>query len=100
MNELFRLAAESMLRIYGSDAVLLRQDSVRETIRISPLFDAKIRLENSSSRMETPDANVIISGSSTAPKVQNDRLLRQEKIWGILSVNEICPGIYELELRG
>lgn len=99
MNELFRLAAESMLKIYGSDAVLLHQDSSRENIRISPLFNAKLQREDSSSRVITADSNVVISGCAENPVPQSDRLLLKEKEWSILSVNELCPGIFELELK-
>ena len=99
MNELFRLAAESMLKIYGSEAVLLHPDSSRENIRISPLFSAKLRREESTSRVLSADANVVISGCVKTPVPQSDRLLRKEKDWCILSVKELCPGIFELELK-
>ena len=99
MNELFRLAAESMLKIYGTDAVLLHSYLPDEKIRISPLFDAKLRREKSSSGTLESDANVVISGCSSVPVPQSDRLLRKEKEWVILSVNELCPGVFELELK-
>ena len=99
MNELFRLAAESMLQIYGTDAVLIHPHIPDEKIRISPLFHARLRREKSSSGTLESDANVIISGCSSAPVPQLDRLLRKEKEWVVLSVNEICPGVFELELK-
>lgn len=99
MNELFRLAAESMLQVYGTDAVLIHPHIPEETIRISPLFHARLRREKSSSGTLEADANVIISGCSSAPVPQMDRLLRKEKKWVILSVNEICSGVFELELK-
>lgn len=98
MNELFRLAAESMLQVYGQDAILRHKHAPEETIRVSPLFRSKIRRENSPSRTCEADANVIISGCSV-PEPQSDRLLRNGSEWVILTVNEICPGIFELELK-
>lgn len=99
MNELFHLAANSMLQIYGSDATLLKQNSSNEKIRISPLFHAKLYREQSTSRTETSDANIIISGCSEPPIPLSDRILRNDQEWMILSINEICSGIYELELK-
>ena len=99
MNELFRLAADSMLQIYGTDAVLIHPYSTDEKIRVSPLFSSKLRRESSSAGRLEADANVIISGCSSEPVPQSDRLFRNEKEWHILSVKEICSGIFELELK-
>lgn len=99
MNELFRLAAESMLQIYGRDAILLHAHNPEEKIRVSPLFHARIHREDSTSRTSEADANVIISGCSGEPLPQSDRFLLNDAEWVILSVNEICPGIFELELK-
>jgi hypothetical protein len=99
MNELFRLAAESMLQLYGSDAVLIHPQFSEEKIRISPLFHSRLRRENSTSRILEADANVIVSGCSTVPVPQSDRILRNGSQWTILTVHEICSGIFELELK-
>lgn len=99
MNELFRLAAESMLQVYGRNALLLHPHDPEETIRVSPLFRAKIHREDSPSKTCQADANVIISGCAAAPVPQQDRFLVNETEWVILSVNEICPGVFELELK-
>ena len=99
MNHLFRLAAESMLKVYGREAVLIHRIGAGEPIRVSPLFSAKIRRDDSSSRQLNVDANVIISGNQTIPDVNRDQLQINEKLWTILTAKEICPGIYELELK-
>ena len=99
MKELFRLAADSLLKTYGSEAVLIRHSMQRETVRVSPLFSAKIRREKSASKLLQVDANVIISGCLTLPDVQHDRIQIEEKIWMILTAKEICSGIFELELK-
>ena len=99
MNELFRLAADSLLKTYGSEAVLFRHSLQSERVTVSPLFSAKIRREESVSKLLSADANVIISGCSSIPDVQHDRIRIKEKMWTILTAKEICPGIFELELK-
>ena len=99
MNELFTRAAESMLQVYGTDAVLVHPCSDEENIRISPLFSAKLRRENSGSGHPESEANVIINGCAASPVPQSDRLKRNGTFWNILSVKEICPGVFELELK-
>ena len=99
MNELFRFAAESMLKLSGTDAKLKKRHGAAETIRISPLFNAKIRREDSGAGTTTADANIVVSGCSDAPLPGGDAVLRNGVEWSILSVNEICPGIFELELK-
>ena len=99
MNELFSLAAESMLQVYGSDAVMIHPYSDNETVRISPLFSAKLRRESSVSGNLAAEANVIISGCSSEPVPQKDKLHRNGVEWIILTVKEICPGVFELELK-
>ena len=88
-----------MLNIYGTDSVLIRRDSSREKIRISPLFQSKIRREKSCSGRLDIDANVIISGIESEPVPQSDRIFHRKKEWHILSVHEICNGVFELELK-
>ena len=100
MNELFALAAESMLKVYGTDAVLVHTCSDEETIRVSPLFSSKLRRESSGTGNPESEASVILNGCSAVPVPQSDRLRRCGKVWNILSVKEICPGVFELELKG
>ena len=98
MDKLFRLAAESMLGIYGKDGSLLRCGMESEPVRISPLFSSRIARENGGTKIES-DGNVILSGCRGIPHVHQDRLLAWDQEWSILSVSEICDGIYELELK-
>ena len=99
MNELFRFAAESMLNLFGTDAKLKRRFGPEETIRASPLFNAKTCREDSGSGALSADANIVVSGCSDAPLPGNDSLVNGTLEWSILSANEICPGIFELELK-
>ena len=99
MNELFRFAAESMLKIYGTDAKLKRRNGTLQAIRVSPLFNAKLRREDSGSGTLTSDANIIVSGCTDAPLPGNDVVVRNGQEWNILSANGICPRIFELELK-
>ena len=100
MNDLFILAAESMLKVYGTDAVLVHPYSDEEIIRVSPLFSSKLRREISGSGNPESEASVIINSCTASPVPQSDRLRRSGKFWNILSVQEICPGVFELELKG
>lgn len=97
MNDLFRMAAESMLQIYGTGACLLKGDTRKENVQISPLFSSKIYKEDHGGTLEA-EANVILKGDHV-PVPRVDRLLKNETEWVILSVNELCPGIYELEIK-
>ena len=100
MNDLFALAAESMLKVYGTEAVLVHPYSDEEKIRVSPLFSAKLRRENSGNGNPESEANVIVNGCTAAPVPQSDRLRRSGKVWNILTVKEICSRVFELELKG
>ena len=98
MDKLFRLAAESMLDIYGKYGILQSAGSGGIPVRVSPFFSSKIARESTGMKMES-DANVILSGCSGIPHAHQDHLVAGGREWSILSVSEICSGIYELELK-
>ena len=98
MDKLFRLAAESMLDIYGKDGVLQRAGTGGAAVRVSPFFSSKIARESTGMKIES-DANVILSGCPEIPHAHQDHLIAGSREWSILSVSEICSGIYELELK-
>lgn len=98
MDQLFCLAAESMLGIYGKDGLLLKAGMESVPVRISPLFSSKIARESDGMKI-SGDGNVILTGCKTIPLVRQDRLSAWGQEWEILSASEICSGIYELELK-
>jgi hypothetical protein len=59
-----------------------------------------LRRENSGNGNPESEANVIVNGCTAAPVPQSDRLRRSGKVWNILTVKEICPRVFELELKG
>ncbi len=86
MNELFVTAAENLLDFYGSDALLIN-GSVSESIRISPLFPAKLA---GNEKLES-DADVLIPGTVDEKKLipKSTRLRTGTGEWTLVSVSAV-----------